>query len=144
MNGMGRDRRDEALTLWVSVGGLLVVAGWTWPAWGGWLSIACPLKQLSGWPCLTCGGTRAFVAAVAGRWVEALGWNPLVGLGGVALVVGLPLASAVLLSGSRQRGAPSFRGSGGVLRHLAGARWWRLAALGALAANWIYLVLAGV
>lgn len=131
-----RGRLDDVLTLWVSVGALLVVAGWTWPAWGGAVSIACPLKQLTGWPCLTCGGTRAFVAAVAGRWVEALGWNPLVGLGGLALVLGLPVASAGLASGRRPELPAGTR--------MPAARWWRLAVLGALAANWAYLVIAGV
>lgn len=131
-----RSRLDDALTLWVSVGALLVVAGWTWPAWGGAVSIACPLKQLTGWPCLTCGGTRAFVAAMAGRWVEALGWNPLVGLAGLALLLGLPVATAGLVSGRRPELAPGPR--------MSAARWWRLAVLGALVANWAYLVIAGV
>lgn len=45
----------------------------------------CPLRDMTGVPCPTCGGTQAAVALVQGRWVEAVAANPLVALGGLGL-----------------------------------------------------------
>ena len=38
----------------------------------------CPLRDLTGLPCPTCGGTHATVALAHGRWAEAFKANPLV------------------------------------------------------------------
>ena len=40
--------------------------------------VLCPLKRLTGIPCPTCGATRAVLALVHGRFIEALQINPLV------------------------------------------------------------------
>lgn len=50
--------------------------------------LACPLRAMTGWNCPLCGGTRAVLALVHGRWQEAAHDNLLVVLGPlVALVV---------------------------------------------------------
>ena len=53
----------------------------------------CPLRDLTGVPCPTCGGTHAAVALAEGRWADAVAANPLVALGLVIfalwLLVGL-------------------------------------------------------
>jgi peptidoglycan/LPS O-acetylase OafA/YrhL len=49
----------------------------------------CPLRDLTGVPCPTCGGTGAAVALTEGRWAEALAANPLVTLGGVVFSIWL-------------------------------------------------------
>lgn len=59
------------------------------PLLPGPVGVACPLRSLTGIPCPLCGATRSVVAAVHGRWAEALALNPA----GVAAVV----AAAVLV-----------------------------------------------
>ncbi len=54
----------------------------------------CPLRDMTGVPCPTCGGTHAAVALAEGRWADALAANPLVA---VSLVVfGLWLLAGVI------------------------------------------------
>ena len=38
----------------------------------------CPLRDMTGVPCPTCGGTHAAVALAQGRWTDAFTANPLV------------------------------------------------------------------
>lgn len=40
--------------------------------------VLCPLKNLTGWPCPTCGGTRAGVALLSGDPLRAITMNPFV------------------------------------------------------------------
>jgi hypothetical protein len=53
----------------------------------------CPLRDMTGVPCPTCGGTHAAVALANGHMVEAFAANPLVAFGligfGVWLLSGL-------------------------------------------------------
>ena len=74
-----------------------LAAAWLQPLWQGHLDVRCPLLALFGIPCVTCGGTRAMVALVTGHGVEALAWNPMVALGGIAAVACLPLAALMLV-----------------------------------------------
>ena len=91
--------------------------------------LACPLRAATGWPCLTCGCTHAFAAFVRFDFLAAVQASPL----GAALAA----ACAVHVAWT-------------VLR-MCGFRWApasmtatpriRAAALGLMAANWLFLVL---
>ncbi|MFQ5718700.1 MAG: DUF2752 domain-containing protein [Acidobacteriota bacterium] len=139
----GRIRRSDEKAhtpeiLWGSVGTTLVVMGMAavWfapqvlPAWP-----RCVVKATTGIPCPTCGGTRAAVALLHGHLLQALTWNPLVGLGLAGLALYLPYAWLTMA---------------GVIRPVR-TGWttppmpvwlrWTLPAL--LAANWIYLLAVG-
>jgi hypothetical protein len=54
----------------------------------------CPLRDLTGLPCPTCGGTHAAVAMSHGRWAEAFAANPLVA--GSLLLFGAWLVAGVV------------------------------------------------
>jgi len=58
-----------------------------------WVALApalprCPLRTLTGIPCPTCGTTRAALALLDGRVIDALAANPLGTLAGMAFVLG--------------------------------------------------------
>jgi hypothetical protein len=106
---------------------------------------SCTFRSVFGFPCPSCGATRAGLALARGEWRAAFAYHPLlvIGIGVLALwsVVGLlkrrsgetatPNAVRIILV---KIGVPAdpveFR------RHL----WWL--ALAAIAFNWLYLILA--
>jgi len=97
------------------------------------LAPGCWLHAVTGWPCPTCGSTRAVAALGRGRIVEALGWNPLVTLVALSgLVFGMAAPAWVLVA----RRVPVL------------PRPWplavRLLVVAAVVGNWVYLVAAGV
>lgn len=47
----------------------------------------CPLRDTTGIPCLTCGGTHSIVALMHGHLPEAVAANPLVALGTIIFLV---------------------------------------------------------
>jgi len=47
----------------------------------------CPLRDMTGLPCPTCGGTHAAIALVDLRLGDALAANPLVVVGAISLLV---------------------------------------------------------
>ena len=100
------------------------------PSWGGLVYTRCPLLTLVGIPCVTCGGTRALVALVTGDAIEALAWNPLVALGGLAALGWLPLATLMLVGWLEPPRIPT------VLPVLG-----RRAIVAGFALNWGYLLL---
>ncbi len=57
-------------------------------------AVHCPLRDVTGVPCFTCGATHALTALAAGRWAEAWAANPAVPLGAVLvgawIVYGVP------------------------------------------------------
>lgn len=77
----------ELLWLSVSLTGLGASAVWfalglPWPN--------CAFHTLTGFPCLTCGATRATVQLLHGHFLSAWNWNPLV----FALLCGIALFDA--------------------------------------------------
>ena len=93
----------------------------------------CVFKAVSGWPCPTCGTTRALGRLVAGDVAGAFAMNPLAVL--VALAVLLwGLADLVLMA---RRRALEVELGGGLVPFA------RAAVLGLLAGNWLYLVASG-
>ena len=72
--------------LWLSVSVVSGGLAWLWIRLG-WSGPVCPLHAFTGWPCLTCGATRAVRAVFMGNFLEAFRWNPLliVALGALLL-----------------------------------------------------------
>lgn len=96
------------------------------------LPFACPFKGLTGLPCATCGMTHAFVHLAHGEPMAALAASPL-----GALLAALAWAFAALDLLLLLAGKPWPRPGPGAARGLA------FAALGALLANWAFLIVAG-
>jgi hypothetical protein len=92
---------------------------------------ACPLHQMTGVPCPSCGVTRAALDLAHGQLLAALAVNPLAG-GGMAFGV-----LGGLLS-------PAWVAVGAPLPRVKAERRWRWLVAAALAANWIYLIVRGV
>lgn len=94
----------------------------------------CPFKALTGWPCVTCGGTRAALALLRGAPAEAFHFNPLVTLALVGLgvyAVYAAIVSTFRLPRLRLTWAPALS------RPLRAAVWLTLAA------NWLFLLTDG-
>jgi len=56
----------------------------------------CPLRDMTGVPCPTCGGTHAAVALANGRFADAFAANPLVAVG--LVVFGVWLLNGLLMT----------------------------------------------
>ncbi|MEY2498468.1 MAG: hypothetical protein QOD12_2024 [Verrucomicrobiota bacterium] len=92
----------------------------------------CPFLAITGFPCLTCGATRATIAFLHGNFSLAWWWNPLalLALCGVALFD--LYAIAVLLSRSARIRMVDWTG--------VEKNFVRIAVVSMLALNWIYLL----
>ena len=97
------------------------------------LSSGCAFKSLTGLPCLSCGATRAVLGLAQGSPWTAFAANPLVTLALVLFGIGGLTAFAMALLDLPLPGLP---------RRLPMSL--RLGAVAVLAANWIYLIEAGV
>ena len=95
----------------------------------------CHFREWTGMPCLTCGSTRMLDALLAGNFVEAVMWNPLVFLTLAGVTVGV-VATAVGVA----LGRPA--------RRLVAGRGERLGlcllGAGLVVAGWAYLLWRGV
>lgn len=89
----------------------------------------CLFRRVTDLPCATCGGTRATLALMSGRILEAARLNPLVASGWLAA----PFAGAWLVV-RRTRASPPLSPS-------LERRLW-IAAGVLLALNWAYLLVA--
>jgi hypothetical protein len=90
----------------------------------------CPFHWLTGFPCATCGGTRALLALGRFEFGTAIAWNPLVAVAGILFMIGgiAALGSAAL---------------GRDVRVPNPTLGFRIALGIALASNWAFLVAAG-
>jgi hypothetical protein len=122
-----REERQIALLWAVSAAAALVLRPF-------WLAVAplvppCPFRLLTGVPCLTCGTTRAAVAFLDARPLDALAANPLAAIAGAAFTLGG--LAAPLWTASRlpvpDLGAPL-------------ARSTKVAIVAALLANWAWVI----
>ena len=94
---------------------------------------ACPLRSTLGFPCLSCGSTRAALALSRLDLWTAFTVNPLATVGWLTLVVGGLIAGVFALSGTPLR-EPSWRLSAPL----------RIVLVLVLLANWAYLIQAGI
>jgi len=96
---------------------------------------ACPWKALTGVPCPGCGTTRAALALARLDLAAAFAVSPLAAAGWVGLIAGGFVAGLLSLAGIEPPAPP---------RLVGGAeRAFRIAVVGAVAANWIYLIYTG-
>jgi hypothetical protein len=93
----------------------------------------CFFKFATGFPCATCGTTRALGRLFHGDLAGAFGMNPLAAAGAVAL---LPWAAADLVLMTRRKAL-------GLELGPAAARAARVALVATVLVNWAYLVAAG-
>lgn len=95
----------------------------------------CVFHAWTGLPCVTCGSTRMLRAALSGRVLEALSWNPLVFCALSVVVPWIAVSGMRLFAG---RPVPHIALSSRARAQLA------LVAAAAVLANWVYLVLRGI
>jgi uncharacterized protein DUF2752 len=125
------DRRgvdSELLWLGVSISGLFCAAAWLalrlpWPV--------CWFHQLTGYPCATCGATRAAIAFFHGDVVRSWHWNPLAFLAYSGIAIFDAYAFVVLVTRSRRLRASFSSVEKKILR---------IALIALLAVNWAYLL----
>jgi hypothetical protein len=79
----------------------------------------CPLRDVTGLPCLTCGGTHTAVSLANGRWWEALQANPLVAVGLVLFLVWIIYGLLATAFPTLRRGLLVTRGEKRTARWLA-------------------------
>ncbi len=97
----------------------------------GLLPALCPFRRITGFPCPTCGATRALAALAAGHVGSAFAFNPLA----TAAVLCLGGAGAVSALGRLMR-LPRIR----LVMRPAERTALRFGAVAVVAANWVYLL----
>ena len=120
-------RVEVGLSALVAIAAL--VAARAYPLWREQLVVACPLLEIVGLPCPTCGGTRAFAALAAGKGIEAFAWNPLAALLAATMLMWLPAAALIIAGRVPSPAVPT---------RLPLAVRWAVPLL--IAANWVYLL----
>lgn len=91
--------------------------------------LPCPFRTITSIPCPTCGGTRAMIALARFDLPRAFEMNPLVALCG--LLAALYLFHAIRVLFTRNPWRPEL------------PRMMRYVVIGAIAANWVYLIAVG-
>ncbi|NQU42512.1 DUF2752 domain-containing protein [bacterium] len=117
------------------VGGLValsLLAGARFYPFGRFPVPHCRFRDLTHYPCPTCGGTHTFIAMAHARLAEGFHTNPLAALFFIALALFIPYAAARLIFHT-----PKLR-----VQFRSGREKVILAAIVALLAlgNWVYLV----
>ena len=112
-------------------GGLVLASIALVPLWTRMAALAppCLFRRVTGVPCPSCGTTRGVLSLIDGRALDALALNPLMISGLVAVVV----AGVV---------APLWAWRPGRLPRIQHPlpRWFRIAAVLALLANWAWVI----
>ncbi len=133
--GMFRTAWSRLEARGVTAAALLVGVLWTGLVVLAWLALRstgrdvamCMFRRVTGYPCATCGGTRAAMRLAGGDVVGAVQLNPLA----TALVVGAPLLVMwwVLVPPGGERGRVHPRVQLAVLLIMVAANWgyvlWR-------------------
>lgn len=121
-------------TLWLLVGGASVCLLGVALATPGIQLPRCAFKTITGLPCPTCGVTRTVIALSRGDIARGVAMNPLAALACVVGAVYLLYAAAVLIF-RLPRLRPTLTA--------IDARLLRIAAVTALAVNWLWLIADG-
>ena len=120
--------------LWSSVLVLSGALGW----WGlqvfGVPPLVCPFKAATGFPCLTCGATRALLTLVEGQAAAAFVLNPFVPLAAIAASSYVLYSATAVVHGGRRVRARVTAWEALVLRG---------SVIGAFMAVWGWLVIDG-
>jgi hypothetical protein len=117
--------------VWLGLSLASLAGGLAWRSIGlGWPQ--CPFLAMTGWPCMTCGVTRATIAFLQGNFFETLSWNPLAALALCGVVAFDLYAVVVLLSGRSRLRIVDWTKSE------ATAAWIGVSAV--ILVNWIYLL----
>lgn len=120
--------------IWSSVALVSLAGLWLYAQLPGAPPLACPFHAITGWPCVTCGGTRAMLALMRGAIGEAFVWNPLVASAGLAAVPYLVYAIVTVMGGLPR------------LHVRLDARDWsvlRISTVAVVTATWAFLIVAG-
>lgn len=96
--------------------------------------IPCVFKTVTGYPCPTCGSTRAVLDFFHLDIVSAFGWNPLVVLGGIFFIAWVLYGFYMLFSGKKVQ----------VTLTKNESRFLRWGVVILFFLNWIYLIAAGI
>lgn len=117
--------------VWLSVSVAALAGGAAWLVFGlAWPR--CPFLAMTGWPCMTCGATRATIAFLQGNFSLSFSWNPLALLALCGVVVfDLYGVMVLLCRGPRLRIVDWTRTERNVVR---------VAVVCALLLNWAYLL----
>ena len=124
-NGIDHELIWLVVSVTAGATGLLAFGlGLNWPR--------CPFLAITGFPCLTCGATRATIAFLHGNFSLAWWWNPLASLALCGVALFDLYAIAVLLSRCARIRMVDWTG---VQKNFV-----RIAVVSMLALNWIYLL----
>lgn len=123
----------EVLILLISASAAVIGSALVFAAGKGGLVFPCFWKACTGLPCFGCGGTRALTLLLAGRWADALQMNPgVVAAAALVVVLNVYALAVLVLRLPPLRPAWLMRGQ------------WRWLLLGAVVANWLYLIVVGL
>lgn len=117
--------------VWLALS-IATLAGGAALRWIGLSWPQCPFLALTGWPCMTCGATRATIAFLQGDFLRAFSWNPLAALALCGVVAFDVYAVIVLLSRRPRLRVVDWTKSE------AAAAWIGVSAV--ILMNWIYLL----
>ncbi|HPR64683.1 MAG TPA: DUF2752 domain-containing protein [Thermoanaerobaculia bacterium] len=95
----------------------------------------CVFHQMTGYPCPTCGSTRAALTLLHGHPIQALAYNPLAILSGMALGVWGMASFFFEILGKRRFKLEMSKKEGNLLR---------VSAILAILLNWAWLIYWGV
>ena len=96
--------------------------------------LLCPFKEMTGYPCPTCGSTRLVLSLFHLKIENAFFWNPGLFLLGIVAVIWF--GHGVISQFMKKKISISLTKREGF--------WLRAALIGAFLLNWLYLIVAGV